>query len=105
EARTRLAAIEDRSRLATQRAALEGRVAEAQARLAQGDLAGAIERFDAVLRDDGSYAAAQRGLAEAQGQRTAREAQEKDAAARAAREARGAEGPGRVGRAGGGGGR
>jgi hypothetical protein len=96
EARERRTAIEGRVTAASQWAALEARVAAAQARLTAGDLAGAIERFEGVLRDDGTQAAAQRGLEEARGQRAAREAQEQEAACRAAFEARVAEAQARL---------
>lgn len=91
EARELLEAIEGRVTAAARRAALDARVAEAQARLAAGHLIGAIERFEGVLREDGAHAEAQRGLAEVRGQRAAREAQEKEAARRAALDARVAE--------------
>ncbi len=96
EARQRLMAIDGRAAAAARRTALDARVAEALARLASGDPYGAIERFEAVLRDDGTHVQAQRGLAEARDQRTAREAEEQEAARRAALDARVAEAQARL---------
>src|SRR3989304_3647555 len=49
--------------------ALEAPVAEGRLRLSEGDLIGAIERFEAVLREDGAHAEAQPGLREARERR------------------------------------
>jgi hypothetical protein len=96
EARERLTAIEGRVTAASQRAALEARVAAAQARLTAGDLAGAIERFEGVVRDEATHAAAVRGLEEARGQRVVREAKEQETVRRAAFDARVAEAQARL---------
>src|SRR5262249_38087211 len=73
-------------------AAVQARVADGRLRFAEGDLAGAIERFETVLREDGSHAEAQRALGEAQGRRATLEAREKEAARHAALDAQVAEG-------------
>ncbi len=96
EARGRLEAIEGRGAAAARRATLEAHAAQARARLTSGDLIGAIEGFEGVLRDDRTHVEAQRGLGEAREQRAAREAQEKEAARRAALDARVAEAQARL---------
>jgi tetratricopeptide (TPR) repeat protein len=92
EAKSRRGALETQEAAVARKVALEARVVEARLRLSEGDLAGAIERFESVLRDDGSHAEAQRGLGEARQRRTALEAQEATAARQAALDARVAEG-------------
>jgi tetratricopeptide (TPR) repeat protein len=84
DARARRNAREAELQEAGRRAALDAGVAEAQARLAAGDLAGAIQRFEAVLRDDGSHAEAQRGLGEARDRLAALEGREAEARAKLA---------------------
>jgi hypothetical protein len=96
EANERRTAIESDVTAASQQAAIEARVVAAQARVTAGDFAGAIERFDAVVRDAPSHAGAARGLEEARGQRAAREAREQEAAREAAFEARVAEAQARL---------
>jgi tetratricopeptide (TPR) repeat protein len=96
EAQARLEAIGGRVTAANERAALDGRVAAASGRLAAGELAGAIERFEAVLRDSAAHAEAKKGLETARRQQTSRAAEETETARRGTLDARVAEAQARL---------
>ena len=96
EAQGRLEAVGGKVASAAQRALLDGRVAEASARLTAGELAGAIERFEAVLRDSASHADAKKGLEAARRQQASRAAEEAEGARRGALDARVAEAQARL---------
>jgi tetratricopeptide (TPR) repeat protein len=96
EARGRLEAADGRVAAAAERAGLDARVAEASARLTAGELVGAIERFEAVLRDNQSHAEARRGLEAARRQQASRAREEAEAARQAALDARVAEAQARL---------
>jgi hypothetical protein len=81
EAQERRAAREAQEQEVARRAALDARAAEGRGRLDAGDPGGAIERFEAVLREDGAHEEARRGLAAARERWAALEARDAEVAA------------------------